>query len=80
MLNEADARALRLARNEFIRHGIDVSRADLQLCHGTLVVRGTLDAMAPLAKEDLMHEVDTVQRILSSRSGFRHIVMDLKTA
>jgi len=76
MHDERDVRAQKLARNEFSRRGIDISRADLQVRHGILTVRGVIGVPHSIQHDDFKHEMELIQRMLRSRPDFRDVVID----
>jgi hypothetical protein len=77
MVDQNDFRGQRIARAEFARRGIDVSRADLYVMHGILYMRGQIKSMPNATYTDLGYEMGLVQKVLRQRPEIRDLVMDV---
>ena len=77
MVDQNDFRGQRIARSEFARRGIDVSRADIYVMHGVLYMRGSIKPMPNATYTDLGHELALVQKILRQRPEIRDLVMEV---
>lgn len=78
MVDQNDFRGQRIARSEFARRGIDISRADLYVMHGVLYMRGQIKPMKSASFTDFEHELGLVQKILRQRPEIRDLVMDVR--
>ena len=78
MVDQNDFRGQRIARAEFARRGIDISRADLYVMHGVLYMRGEVKTMPNTLINDLTYEMGLVTKILRQRPEIRDIVMEIK--
>ena len=76
MADAKDVRALRVARTELARRGIDIGRADIRVSHGILYIKGTIGATKGCTASDLKLEVEHIGRILRSKSEFKDVVVD----
>jgi hypothetical protein len=79
MVDQNDFRGQRIARSEFARRGIDVSRADLYVMHGILYMRGEVKPMPKSLISDMNTEMGLITKILRQRPEIRDIVLDVKT-
>jgi hypothetical protein len=78
MVDQNDFRGQRIARAEFARRGIDISRSDLYVMHGVMYMRGEVKAMPNANFNDIGHELALVTKILRQRPEIRDIVLDVK--
>jgi hypothetical protein len=78
MVDQNDFRGQRIARAEFARRGIDISRSDLYVMHGVLYMRGEVKAMPNANFNDISHEMALVTKILRQRPEIRDIVLEIK--
>lgn len=76
MHDPRDIHAIKLARAEFARHMLDVSRADLQCRGGILTVRGMVGRMSGHPEVDPRHETEILRTALRQRPDIRDVVMD----
>jgi hypothetical protein len=79
MVDQNDFRGQRIARSEFARRGVDVSRADLYVMHGILYMRGEVKPMPKSMIVDMNSEMGIITKILRQRPEIRDIVLDVKT-
>jgi hypothetical protein len=79
MVDQNDFRGQRIARAEFARRGIDISRADLYVMHGIMYMRGEIKTLPKSTISDLNVEMGIVTKILRQRPEIRDIVLDVKT-
>jgi hypothetical protein len=77
MVDQNDFRGQRIARAEFARRGIDVSRADLYVMHGVLYMRGAVKPMPNATFTDMTSEMGLVMKILRQRPEIRDIVAEV---
>ncbi len=77
MVDQNDFRGQRIARAEFARRGIDVSRADLYVMHGVLYMRGSVKPMPNATFTDMASEMGLVMKILRQRPEIRDIVAEV---
>jgi len=71
-----DVHATKLARREFNKHLVDVTQADIRVNHGTVHVRGTIQAQRGSHYHDVEEECQRICRILRQRPEIRDVVMD----
>lgn len=76
MRSQDDVRGSKSARTEFTRRGIDLTLADVQVRHGVVIVRGTLQRMKSFAIPDLKAEVMNIARILKTKAEIRDVIVD----
>ncbi|MER3417891.1 MAG: hypothetical protein C4343_01995 [Chloroflexota bacterium] len=67
-----------MARAEFARRGVDISRCDLSVLHGVCYVRGEIASLPGATFDDLERQVNLMQRVLRQRPEIRDVVMDIK--
>ncbi len=79
MVDQNDFRGQRIARTEFARRGVDISRADLYVMHGILYMRGEVKPMPKSLILDMGSEMGIITKILRQRPEIRDIVLDIKT-
>ena len=79
MVDQNDFRGQRIARTEFARRGVDISRADLYVMHGILYMRGEIKPMPKSLILDMNSEMGIITKILRQRPEIRDIVLDIKT-
>ena len=79
MVDQNDFRGQRIARSEFARRGLDISRADLYVMHGILYMRGEIKPMPKSLISDMNVEIGLITKILRQRPEIRDIVLDIKT-
>ena len=79
MVDQNDFRGQRIARTEFARRGVDISRADLYVMHGILYMRGEIKPMPKSMILDMNSEIGIITKILRQRPEIRDIVLDVKT-
>jgi hypothetical protein len=79
MVDQNDFRGQRIARSEFARRGVDISRADLYVMHGILYMRGEVKPMPKSLILDMNSEMGIIAKILRQRPEIRDIVLDVKT-
>jgi hypothetical protein len=78
MVDQNDFRGQRIARAEFARRGIDISRSDLYLMHGVMYMRGEVKAMPKVSIANMESELGLICKILRQRPEIRDVVMDIK--
>jgi hypothetical protein len=76
MADVSDVRAQKLARSEFARRQVDVSRAQVNVHHGVLYIRGEVLPMIDASYSDMESEMNLIARILRQRSEIRDVVID----
>lgn len=76
MVDQKDIRGLRQARTELSKRGVDIARADLQMRHGLLMVRGTVAPMPGASFTDLKIEMEHICRCLRQKAEIREVIMD----
>ena len=76
MVDAKDVRALRLARTEFHKHGVNVERADIRVLHGILYIRGYVEPQRGSMIHDMKHDMETLARVLRQKSDIREVVLD----
>jgi len=79
MVDQNDFRGQRIARTEFARRGVDISRADLYVMHGIMYMRGEVKPMPKALITDMASEMGIITKILRQRPEIRDIVLDIKT-
>lgn len=79
MVDQNDFRGQRIARSEFARRGVDISRADLYVMHGILYMRGDVKPMPKSLIIDMNSEMGIISKVLRQRPEIRDIVLDIKT-
>jgi hypothetical protein len=79
MVDQNDFRGQRIARTEFARRGVDISRTDLYVMHGILYMRGEIKPMPKSMILDMNSEIGIITKILRQRPEIRDIVLDVKT-
>ena len=79
MVDQNDFRGQRIARTEFARRGVDISRADVYVMHGILYMRGEIKPMPKSMILDMNSEIGIITKILRQRPEIRDIVLDVKT-
>ena len=80
MVDQNDFRGQRIARAEFARRGIDISRSDLYVMHGVLYMRGEVKPMPNATFNDMAAEMGLVTKILRQRPEIRDLVLEVKVA
>lgn len=80
MVDQNDFRGQRIARAEFARRGIDISRSDLYVMHGVLYMRGEVKPMPNATFNDIAGEMGLVTKILRQRPEIRDLVLEVKVA
>ena len=80
MVDQNDFRGQRIARSEFARRGVDISRADLYVMHGIMYMRGDVKPMPKANIADMNVEMGITVKILRQRPEIRDIVLDIKTS
>ncbi|HLO98112.1 MAG TPA: hypothetical protein VK171_05930 [Fimbriimonas sp.] len=78
MVDQNDFRGQRIARAEFSRRGLDITRADLYVMHGVMYMRGEVGLMPNVHVTDIAAEMGLVTKILRQRPEIRDIVMEVK--
>jgi len=76
MADVSDVRAQKLARSEFARRQVDISRAQVNAHHGVLYIRGEILPMIDASYSDIESELNLIARILRQRGEIRDVVID----
>jgi len=76
MRDPDDIRAVKAARSAFSRRGIDVTMADIQVRHGVVQLRGTLQRMGGADFADLKSEVNLIAKSLKQKPEIRDVILD----
>ena len=76
MGDPADVFATKIARREFNKHLVDVTQTDIRVNHGTVFIRGTIQAQRGSHYKDVEEEVQRIIRILRQRPEIRDVVID----
>lgn len=71
-----DVLATKLARREFNKHLVDVTQADIRVTHGTVMVRGNIQAQRGSHYHDVEEECRRIVRILKQRPEIRDVILD----
>ena len=71
-----DVRALRAARTEFVKRGVDTTRCDIRMHHSVLYIRGAVSVAKGAAIKDLKSEVELIGRVLRQKAEIREVVID----
>lgn len=74
--DENDVRAIKAARAELARRGVDMTLADLRCMHGVVNVRGTVRAIRGSNIPDIRSEMELVARILRQKAEIRDVILD----
>lgn len=77
MADRADIETTKRARREFVKHHIDISRADLRVMHGVVYLRGTVARERGSTFDDLKTETERIGRLLRQLQGVRDVVIDV---
>ena len=80
MVDAKDVRALRLARTEFHKHGINIMRADIRVLHGILYIRGFVEPERGSQINDLKHDMEVLARVLRQKAEIREVILDCNYA
>ena len=80
MVDQNDFRGQRIARAEFARRGIDISRSDMYVMHGVLYMRGEVKPMPSATFHDIAAEMGLVTKILRQRPEIRDLILEIKIA
>ena len=67
-----------MARAEFGRRGVDISRADLMVLNAVCYLRGEVDRLPGAQYDDINRELMLVQKVLRQRPEIRDVVLDVK--
>ena len=73
-----DVEALKLVRREFIKHRVDITRADVFVSNGVIYIRGFLQRERFATYEDLEEETLRIVRLLRQRREIRDVVVDAR--
>ena len=76
MADHNDVIGTKLARREFNKHHVDITMCDIRVSHGTVFVRGTVQAQKGAHYHDVEEECKRIARILRQRPEIRDIVLD----
>ena len=76
MVDQGDVRALRQARTELSKRGIDLQKADIRAMHGVLYIRGTISKLAGVNIPNLKQEMEHIGRVLRQKPDIRDVVVD----
>lgn len=71
-----DVRGQKVARAEFARRQVDISRANLFMNHGVLYVRGEVLPSPDASYGDLQNEMYLIARILRQRPEIREVILE----
>lgn len=74
--DEGDIRAIKAARSEFARRGVDVTFADIACLHGVMQIRGTVKAYRGSSITDIKAEMGLISRVLRQKSDIRDVILD----
>jgi hypothetical protein len=77
MGDPTDVLATKLTRREFNKHLVDVTQADIRVSHGTVFVRGTIQAQRGSHYHDVEEECQRIIRILKQRPEIRDVIIDV---
>lgn len=75
MADPKDLEATKMARREFNKRPIDLSRADIRVMHGVVTVRGQLSLMRS-AEGSLSEYLEQIRKALRSRPEVRDVIID----
>lgn len=76
MMDVNDVRALRVARAELSKKGIDTMRADVRVTHGVLHIRGLVTAMPGTHIEDIKTEVEHWAHVIRQKPEIRDVILE----
>lgn len=75
MADPKDLEATKMARREFNKRAIDLTRADLRVSHGVVYIRGQISTMRG-AESSLEEMLTQITKALRSRPEIRDVVID----
>ncbi len=75
MANPADVAANKMARQEFSKRGLDMTRADVRVTHGVCYIRGSVGVIRG-GPQDVRSELDLIAKVLRTRPGIKDVVID----
>ena len=76
MAENTDVFATKIVRREFNKHHVDVTMADIRVSHGTVYIRGMVQAQKGSHYHDVEEETMRIARILRQRPEIRDVVVD----
>jgi hypothetical protein len=77
MADPTDVFATKITRREFNKHLVDVSQADIRVSHGTVYIRGTVQAQRGAHYHDVEEECKRIVRVLKQRPEIRDVAIDV---
>jgi len=77
MVDPNDSRALKGARQELSRRGIDISRASVSVRNGICTIRGHISRMAGAYEGNLGAEMENASKAIRQKSDIKDVVMDV---
>lgn len=77
MIDQKDVQALRHARTEMSKRGIDVSRADIRVNHGICYVRGAVSAMPGANSTNMEEELHHAVRAIRQQPEIREVILEV---
>ena len=77
MADPNDVFVTKIARREFNKHLVDITRTDIRVSHGTVFIRGTIQQQRGAHYHDVEEETLRIVRILRQRPEVRDVVLDV---
>lgn len=71
-----DVRGQKVARAEFARRQVDISRASLFVNHGVLYIRGEVVPTIDASYGDIQNEMNLIARVLRQRPEIREVILE----
>ncbi len=71
-----DVRAVKAARAELAKRGVDVTLCDLRALHGILYIRGTVKAYRGSPIHDIRAEMELIGRLLKQKSDIKDVILE----
>lgn len=73
---EGDVRAVKSARSEMARRGVDLTLADMRCMHGVMHIRGTVKALRGSNITDIRSEMELIARVLRQKAEIRDVILE----
>lgn len=64
-----------MARQEFSKRNLDMTRADVRVTHGVCYIRGSIGVMRG-GPQDVRSELELIAKVLRTRPGIKDVVVD----
>lgn len=76
MVDPNDVRAIKVARTELAKRGIDISKADVRVRNGICCIRGLVSRISGF-EGDLAEELRTAAKVLRQRSEIKEVTLEI---